>query len=88
MNKIYLNDGTVLDGDLIQDGDILWMAVTGKTFAEVCAMITDPSKLQQISFDGYNTVTDYIGFTHAFYVREESEKISVGLERSADYVLG
>lgn len=79
---IVLNDGTELSGNAAEDGNILWLDIADSTFADVFGLLLDPENTETITVDQYNARTEYRGFTHLFYLREQTGvKVSAGLEK-------
>ena len=77
--NILLNDGTELEGSVMQDESTLWIDAEG-TFRSVCKSLMDPVKTGKITVREYGVINEYKGFTHLFYLREtDGEKISAGL---------
>lgn len=79
METITLNDGTVVNGHCIQDGDTLFMYLDGKTIAEGIALIDgNTERIEEINHGNTHT---YEGFTELYAVSHEYGNCNIILKR-------
>lgn len=85
MRNLTLNDGTMLDGKAIRDGDVLWVYLDGTKMADAYPELSAEEKTEKITANEYGEITEYTGFTYLFSMREEmSGTLSAGLRREVN----
>lgn len=65
MRTITLNDGTVVDGTILDnnDGVKIFVYLTGKTLAEGYMLMSDNAKTERMTFHEYDIDTVFEGYT-------------------------
>ena len=79
MQTMELNDGTLLENSYaIQNGNVMWFYISGKTLVEAFALMNDPAKTATVTVDRYGAVTEISGYTDLFCIRRESDGMITG----------
>ena len=73
--KLILNDGTELDGYLIDDETKLFLYIFNLTLAEGFELLNDPEKTKVIKSEQYGTKATYRGFKHLCAISEERDNM-------------
>ena len=84
MNRLTLNDGTVLeDSTALDSGFTLWLYLYGVTFDEAYRMLSDRDLTSVIYAEEDGETTIYRGYTDLFFLqREDGGRISGGLKHA------
>lgn len=80
--KLTLNDGTELEGHLIETDARLFVYVYGLAMAEAFELLNDPEKTKKIVAERYGEKTTVRGYKHLYSISEEAGgMISGGLKK-------
>ena len=71
METLTLNDGTVLNGHLIETETRLFLYIYGKTMTEVFNLLIDPEKMRVIKEDRNGEKRTVRGYKHLVSISEE-----------------
>ena len=81
--KLILNDGTELDGHMLESGGRLFLYIYHSTLSEVFNLLIDPEKTKKITGMRLGTKTVIRGYKHLYAVTEENdEMVSAALRKS------
>ena len=69
--KLILNDGTELEGYLINDETKLFLYIFNVSLAEGFELLNDPDKTKVIKSEQYGVKATYRGFKHLSAISEE-----------------
>ena len=79
---LTLNDGTELDGYVIEDGIFLWVYLNNMRMATGGPLLMDPEKTKVIKANRYGEKATYTGFDHLHCISEENNgQLSAGLKK-------
>ena len=83
METLTLNDGTVLAGHAVLDGDTLWFYLDSIAFGDAYTLMSDQSKTIRIKADQYGMGIIYNGYTDLFCLRKEKNgQVTGGLNKA------
>lgn len=73
MKTITLNDGTVVNGNILDNGDgiIIFVYLFGLSLAEGFALFSDTNKTSRIIANEYDVETVYEGYTNISAINTE-----------------
>lgn len=69
--KLTLNDGTEIDGHLIESGERLFLYMRGITMKEAFDVLIDPENTKSIQCERYGKKETVKGYKHLYSVTEE-----------------
>ena len=71
--QLILNDGTVLDGRILDNGDgsIIFVYLTGMCIDSGYALMKDPARTSRIRFLSYGVEHVYVGYTKITHIDDE-----------------
>ena len=79
---LKLNDGTVLNGHVLESGGDLFLYVYGSSLTDLYPLLSVPAKTKQIVADRYGEKTTYTGYNYLYCIREEvTGMCSAGLRK-------
>lgn len=83
MRTITLNDGTVLEGTLLEGGydDYILIYIDGMPISQGFAIFSDASKTNRIVYNNYDKVIEYNGFTGLDAINNEFGNCNVMLRK-------
>lgn len=76
--KLTLNDGTELDGEVVETESRIFFYVWGLTMASVFELMNDPEKTERIKWVRYGETFYYNGYNHLASVSEETGGMIAG----------
>lgn len=79
METITLNDGTVVTGHCIEDGNTLFMYLDGKTVIEGILLIS--GKTDTIQAENHGAHHTYVGYTEIYAASHEYGNCNLVLKR-------
>ena len=73
METLTLNDGTVVNGHILDSGDgiMIFVYLDGKTVVEGVTLFSDPEKTKKITAKRHGEVHVYEGYTELWSVSHE-----------------
>lgn len=69
--KLTLNDGTEIDGHLLESGERLFLYMRGITMKEAFDVLIDPENTKSIKWERYSSEGVVKGYKHLYSVTEE-----------------
>ena len=76
--KLTLNDGTELEGHLIETDARLFVYVYGLALAEAFELLNNPEKTKKIIAERYGEKTTVRGYKHLYSISEEAGGMIAG----------
>ena len=73
--KLILNDGTELDGHLIQADDRLFLYIHSISFENAFLLLSEPENVKTIRWQRYGEKGTVKGFKRLYSVTEESDTL-------------
>ena len=73
METLALNDGTVVNGHILDNGDgqTIFVYLDGMTIAQGVALFSDTNKTEMITATNRKTITVYTGYTELWSASHE-----------------
>ena len=83
MNTLTLNDGTVLTGDLLENGDdrIIFVYLDGMSIQEGFRLFIDPEKTKRIVAESSGVERTYEGYTQLTAINNEFGNCNITMQK-------
>ena len=84
METITLNDGTVLDGRVLEDGEgrMIFVYADNMSLPEGFQLFNDPAKTSKIVAFNHGATHEYVGYTKITAINSEFGNCNLTMERS------
>lgn len=81
---LTLNDGTVVDGHILDNGDglIIFVYLDGMNLADGFALFSVPGRTKVITANSYGAVHQYEGFTHLSSISDEYGNCNIVMKKA------
>ena len=85
MEKLTMNDGTVVENSSALLSDDLFLYINGKTFGGVYTLLSESRRTRKITYTQNNGEhIQYSGYTHLTAVREEGNGLVTAVLRKGE----